>query len=145
VLSPDAVLAVWQSAMWCAFSLFVLTSAACVVAWADGAPFPLHLALVPFWVVDAGCFLASMVAFIVFCHQEWRRGRGHRCRNTALGFFGFLFAWAAGSLLILTPILVSLKADGIYNIPWVMVCVPALISTASMGLGGCGVGREWGV
>ena len=140
MLSPDAVLAVWQSAMWCAFSLFVLTSAACVVAWADGAPFPLHLALVPFWVLDAAAVLNTLVlsALIVAEHVSRRRPRPCRVALGVLG--GLLLSWAAGSLVILTPILVSLKADGIYNIPWVMACVPALISTACIALGGCGLG-----
>ena len=133
-----------QCAAWTGVSCFLLTTAASVVAWADGAPFRLHLALIPLWVIDAAAVGSSVFALLMVVKEQWgdmgRRRCCQFCLRTAAALLAMLFSWSVGALVVLTPVLVVLKVEGVYDIPWVTTCVPALITTAGMALTMCGVG-----
>ena len=128
-----------QAIAWCTAGLVLLTTACAVVARADGAGYPMALAMVPFWVLDAAALCGSLGACAAFCCRAWRRRgitRRVRQREAALTCLFTLLGWSGLAALVFTPGLVALKVDGRYDGPWVAVCAPALVVCGALAVGG---------
>jgi hypothetical protein len=128
---------------WCLVSLLLLSPAASAAAWADGATYPLHLALIPLWVIDAAGVISVFCAYGAVLRDSLRgEGRFGRRRGCLLATASLAVAIGAVGLLKLTPALLAAKVDGAYDVSWVAVCIPALIAAAVLSCAGCTWGGE---
>lgn len=139
------VVVVASPAFGCGFCLYFLSTAASLVAWADGAGFALNRAFIPVWIADvsvlAGCCGVAPPVFQWARREAGRLGAG-RCGRVSAGLTvcgsAVLIAWGVAGCVILTPILLVLNVEGHVSLSWRAVLAPALVTTAAMAIAALG-------
>lgn len=144
VVRPDASLrfAVTTGlAVWAAPTAVLLPAAAAVAARADGADYSLTVALTSVWILLAGVAIAGLAFMGMACADLWRRAATRARGWRLLGMSGIvLVGFAVLALVLVSPILVVAKLEGVYGGSFALALTPVMLLLGGAALTTAGAG-----